>query len=324
MTIPTCDDLFSAGLAGKEALINKLLDLGENKIIIKNLDDASSIGALIGNLSPISLDIETRKNIISKIEIYRKIDPKDKESIHRCFVYPFVNPERQPEMIKFVLSKGFDPGALENGWDVLEIAVQQTQGTNRDEKTSFNKEDFNQNIADYRYADMDLIRLMLRSGKIAGFLGEEGLRKAQIIENILISGELPEEGSEYRDSRERRGQCIRLGENNTHASYLIDGDILEIEKDGDKLYAPAAALAYLHQFHGRTVPSRGSANVVMDQPVAAELFNITFSKNLAEGRIRNNGMDRNGTTEQEPATSFISNWCCPTGDQKVSPENIRR
>ncbi len=148
-------------------------------------DDSVDIGIVLSNQLPdeaSKLSLDQRRDFLSKIKI-------DSENLnHYNVLIGLINPARDVEMMKYVLEAGFDPGSSDGSQDVLEIAVQQCQISSKSTKEGFFS---NSRAGGNVEKDLELIKLMMRTGKIAGFFGKEGRREADRIDEIQETGKLP-------------------------------------------------------------------------------------------------------------------------------------
>ncbi len=256
---------------------------GENiGCVITLLNDRKNDGTITEFLSD---------NLVLKFIAKIKIDPtKDSPTDHAHALFSFINPTRNVTGLRAALQKGFDPGALlPAGHDLLEIATQQTQSNNRYGKTVFLRSDLStaENQENF-LKDIEMVKLMFRTGKISGYLGEAGIREAQTIEEIYNTGKLPE------------GYALQDNEDPGLATVIIGGDTIAIERQDDRLEPMSATRAYLHQFHERyTLPDYlPRAERLMAEKVSHQtLSNVTV--------LAQNEED----SEETPGTNILSRIC---------------
>ncbi len=164
--------------------IEESLDIEEN--------DGVDIGIIITNqIEGINLSLEQRIKFLSKLNVNSASKKEHFDAL--CGI---INLTRDVEIMKSALAAGFDPSA-DNGYhDVLEIAVQQCQVSDKSAKEvkfiNYDNENSDSSQSkDNLERDIELIKLMLRTGKIADFYGNSGAQEAERINQVQRLGEFP-------------------------------------------------------------------------------------------------------------------------------------
>lgn len=246
------EEVFLQNLNNDKEILNKqmtesLIGVEEKTLKLDESDDSLLLGEMICYQK---LDLRIRKNLLSKIDVASISKNED----HDYVLLGLINPERDVEMLKYALAAGFDPSANDGYKDVLEIAVEQCQAGRKTLSPVHFTQEIKEN--DQMKKDIELIKLMLRTGKIEGFDQEQGKKEAKKIDQILNN-----ENSDFVDDIQIEGDLryvVRNWENNEIKIYF----------NNDPVNQARAYISYLYY---------------SDRSIKTEINNSPVAINVLEG-----------------------------------------